>query len=63
MKLPTLPQIGEPKSPFPPTLYVKPPDPLGEYKKIFGLLGTPFGMWGGRRPRYNPSSVRGRNGQ
>jgi hypothetical protein len=47
-----------PQSPFPPTLYVKMPDPMGEFKKNFGLLGTPFAVWGGRRPRYNPMSVR-----
>ena len=60
MKLPKLPQPTQLSSPFPPTLYVKPPDPKGSYKKTFGLLGTPFGIWGGRRPRYDPSSVRNR---
>lgn len=57
MKLPKLPEVSEPESPFPPTLFVKPPDPLGEFKKSFGLLGTPFGIWGGRRPRYAPMSA------
>lgn len=47
MDLPKAPQPPEaPTSPFPKTLPVKPPDPLGSYKKSFGLLGTPFGMWG-----------------
>jgi hypothetical protein len=47
MDLPKAPQPPPPPtSPFPKTLEVKPPDPLGEYKKSFGLLGTPFGMWG-----------------
>lgn len=63
MKLPQLPAPPQLESPFPATLYVKPPDPLGEYKKTFGLLGRPFGVWGGRRQqRYDPMSVRNRRG-
>jgi hypothetical protein len=46
MKLPKAPQMPEPKSPFPKAFPVKPPDAMGEYKRTFGLLGTPFGMWG-----------------
>jgi hypothetical protein len=54
-----LPKLTQPASPFPPTLYVKPPDPLGEFKKSFGLLGTPWGFWG-KQKRYDPMS-RGRS--
>ena len=46
MKLPKAPQLPEPPPAFPKTLPVKLPDAMGPYKKSFGLLGTPYGMWG-----------------
>lgn len=46
MTPPKLPPVPAIESPFPTTLPVKPPDAMGSFKKTFGLLGTPFGMWG-----------------